>query len=280
MAHRVSSHRFLPADVSYLALRYQGVTSWLRDRWPWASLGFLQWIFICWPSRSTVLRTLGAERAGTRHRWPNITPGECKKEKEVSKPRETLPRGVVTIGIIHRPGSGNQGGRLAQATKPIYVRNAAVRLGNHSRRFDAWMDSDDCGYRFSGLFLMAAYWDFPDDWGRIRSGKSGPCHEHRNISPIPRAPGYSVDLLGGNFEANRSAAQHCEAKCALRGATVEMHNIPLANLALSPRTFNALWRGNITEVAQVLTMSDKELTGDTQFWRKVPDRVGSEAFRK
>lgn len=59
-----------------------------------------------------------------------------------------------------------------------------------------------------------------------------------------------------------------------------MHNILLANLALSPRTLNALWRGNITEVAQVLTMSDKELTGDTQFWRKVPDRVGSEAFRK
>ena len=40
-----------------------------------------------------------------------------------------------------------------------------------------------------------------------------------------------------------------------------MHNILLANLALSPRTLNALWRGNITEVAEVLTMSDKELTG-------------------
>ena len=42
---------------------------------------------------------------------------------------------------------------------------------------------------------------------------------------------------------------------------MEMHNILLANLALSPRTLNALWRGNITEVAEVLTMSDKELTG-------------------
>jgi len=50
MAHRVSSHQSLPADASYLALRYQGITSWLYDRRPWASLGFLQWIIICRPS--------------------------------------------------------------------------------------------------------------------------------------------------------------------------------------------------------------------------------------
>ena len=49
---------------------------------------------------------------------------------------------------------------------------------------------------------------------------------------------------------------------------MEMHNTPLANLALSPRTFNALWRGNITEVAQVSTMSDEELTGIRNFGEK------------
>ena len=49
---------------------------------------------------------------------------------------------------------------------------------------------------------------------------------------------------------------------------MEMHNTPLANLALSPRTLNALWRGNITKVAQVLTMSDEELTGIRNFGEK------------
>ena len=49
---------------------------------------------------------------------------------------------------------------------------------------------------------------------------------------------------------------------------MEMHNTPLANLALSPRTLNALWRGNITEVAQGLTMSDEELTGIRNFGDK------------
>jgi len=49
---------------------------------------------------------------------------------------------------------------------------------------------------------------------------------------------------------------------------VEMHNILLANLVLSPRTLNALWRGNITNVAQVLTMPDEELTGIRNFGEK------------
>ena len=55
---------------------------------------------------------------------------------------------------------------------------------------------------------------------------------------------------------------------ALRGDTVEMHDMPLAGLALSPRTLNALWRDHITEVAQVLTMSDEELTGIRNFGEK------------
>ena len=55
---------------------------------------------------------------------------------------------------------------------------------------------------------------------------------------------------------------------ALRGDTVEMHDTPLAGLALSPRTLNALWRGHITEVGQVLVLSDEELLGIRNFNEK------------
>lgn len=59
-----------------------------------------------------------------------------------------------------------------------------------------------------------------------------------------------------------------ETRIDLRGDTVENHNIPLANLALSPRTLNALWRGNVTQVVQVLELSDEELLAIRNFSEK------------
>jgi DNA-directed RNA polymerase subunit alpha len=38
-----------------------------------------------------------------------------------------------------------------------------------------------------------------------------------------------------------------------------IHDTPLAKLPLSPRTLNALLRAHITQVGQVLGMSDEEL---------------------
>ncbi len=40
---------------------------------------------------------------------------------------------------------------------------------------------------------------------------------------------------------------------------MEIYSTPLAKLALSPRTLNALVRGHITRVGQVLVLSDEEL---------------------
>jgi len=42
---------------------------------------------------------------------------------------------------------------------------------------------------------------------------------------------------------------------------VEIYSTPLARLGLSPRTLNALARGRITRVSQVLRLSDEELLG-------------------
>ena len=59
-----------------------------------------------------------------------------------------------------------------------------------------------------------------------------------------------------------------EALSAPRDDTVEVNSTPLANLALSPRTHNALWRGNVTQVSQVLALSDEELLGIRNFNEK------------
>ena len=42
---------------------------------------------------------------------------------------------------------------------------------------------------------------------------------------------------------------------------MEIYSTRLAKLALSPRTLNALVRGHITRVGQVLVLSDEELLG-------------------
>ncbi len=42
---------------------------------------------------------------------------------------------------------------------------------------------------------------------------------------------------------------------------MEIYSTPLARLGLSPRTLNALARGRITRVSQVLRLSDEELLG-------------------
>ena len=75
----------------------------------------------------------------------------------------------------------------------------------------------------------------------------------------------SLRLLGtagfprNRFEAVPSAARLGKAMSALRGDTVELHDSPLAGLALSQPTLNALSRGHITEVGQVLVLSDEDL---------------------
>ena len=46
---------------------------------------------------------------------------------------------------------------------------------------------------------------------------------------------------------------------------MEIHSTPVAKLALSPRTLNALARGHITRVGQVLVLSDEELLGIRNF---------------
>lgn len=53
------------------------------------------------------------------------------------------------------------------------------------------------GIALAVFFVMAAYWDFPDDLGRTLSGKPGPGNGHRQISAVQQAPGYSVGFLGG-----------------------------------------------------------------------------------
>ena len=46
---------------------------------------------------------------------------------------------------------------------------------------------------------------------------------------------------------------------------MEIYSTPLARLGLSPRTLNALARGRITRVSQVLRLSDEELLGIRNF---------------
>ena len=84
-------------------------------------------------------------------------------EGGIDAKRATLSRGVVTTGIMHWPARWNQGGRLVQATKSIYVRNVTVRLGNHFAGLMPEWILMIVGIALAVFFVMAAYWDFPDD---------------------------------------------------------------------------------------------------------------------
>ncbi len=54
---------------------------------------------------------------------------------------------------------------------------------------------------------------------------------------------------------------------------MEIYSTRLAKLALSPRTLNALVRGHITRVSQVLRLSDEELLSIRNFNERCIEEV-------
>ena len=88
-------------------------------------------------------------------------------EGGIDAKRATLSRGVVTTGIMHWPARWNQGGRLAQATSPSMCVMLLFALGTIFATIFAGLMREwilmIVGIALAVFFVMAAYWDFPDD---------------------------------------------------------------------------------------------------------------------